>query len=160
MSSYFEAVQAIVDDRRGDLIKTIGDGVMLSFVEPTDAMRAIMDIQHAVIDLNEGRPAEEHMHMRTGAHYARVILKMNAGELEDVFGNGVGTAARLESRAKIDNILISADLRDAAGVPEVITANKCNTQTEYMKLKSVTNRMSVIHIAPKETSSNVVPLGA
>jgi len=86
---------------RGRVIKTIGDAIMASFKNPQDAVRAAIGIQQA---LHRARRRDENffIKVRIGIHTGMAIV-----EHDDVFGDVVNVASRVENEAKGDEILLS-----------------------------------------------------
>jgi len=86
---------------RGKVVKTIGDAVMASFRSPKRAVKAAMAIQQA---LQEERTSSEGLPLkvRIGVHTGKALV-----ENRDVFGDVVNLAARVESRAKGNEVLVS-----------------------------------------------------
>ncbi|MCP4037780.1 MAG: hypothetical protein GY733_12640 [bacterium] len=85
----------------GEVVKTIGDSIMASFEDPQNAVRAAIAMQHALHAVREKDPEFE-LKVRIGIHRGRAIV-----EDEDVFGNTVNVAARVEDQAQGDEILVS-----------------------------------------------------
>lgn len=86
---------------RGKIIKTIGDSIMASFKKPENAVRAAIGIQQI---LEKARRADEEftLRVRIGIHTGLAVV-----ERQDVFGDVVNAAARVESQAKGNEILLS-----------------------------------------------------
>ena len=85
---------------RGRVIKTIGDAIMASFRNPEDAVRAAIGIQQA---LYRARKQDNfYIRVRIGIHTGMAIVEHN-----DVFGDVVNVASRIENEAKGDEILLS-----------------------------------------------------
>ena len=91
----------VVRAYRGRVIKTIGDAIMASFKNPEDAVRAAIGIQQA---LDRARRQDENFYIkvRIGIHTGMAIVEHN-----DVFGDVVNVASRIENEAKGDEILLS-----------------------------------------------------
>jgi class 3 adenylate cyclase len=85
----------------GRIIKTIGDAIMASFKDPQDALRAAIGIQQ-VLHLMREKDKSFGLKVRIGLHTGHAIVEDN-----DVFGNVVNVAARVESKAKGNEILLS-----------------------------------------------------
>ncbi|ACC74845.1 tetratricopeptide repeat protein [Paraburkholderia phymatum] len=97
----------IVPAHRGRLIRTEGDGLMVTFVELRDALAATFAIQRASSETNAGLPAATHMLLRMGLH----VTELYEDE-RDVYGRGVNLAARLYTLAGPGEIVVSAQVRD------------------------------------------------
>jgi class 3 adenylate cyclase len=85
----------------GKIIKTIGDAIMASFKDPQDAIKAAIGIQQ-VLHLMREKDRSFGLRVRIGLHTGHAIVEDN-----DVFGNVVNVAARVESKAKGNEILLS-----------------------------------------------------
>lgn len=86
---------------KGKIIKTIGDAIMASFKKPEDALKAAIGIQQALREMRE-QDRSFQLYIRIGLHTGQGIIEHN-----DVFGDVVNVAARVESQAKGDQILVS-----------------------------------------------------
>ena len=95
---------------RGRVIKTAGDGFLVEFPSVTDAVRCAADFQRAMASRTEDVPAASALHFRIGINVGDVIVEEN-----DIFGDGVNIAARLESLAEPGGIYVSAAVRDQVG---------------------------------------------
>jgi class 3 adenylate cyclase len=99
-----DTVRRLVDKHGGTLIKTIGDGTMSAFQESKGAVDAAIEIQTALSKLGAARAEGERISLRIGMHYGSGIVKSN-----DVFGDVVNTASRVESVAAAGQIVISEE---------------------------------------------------
>jgi class 3 adenylate cyclase len=98
-----------VRSNRGRIVKTIGDAIMALFDDPVHAVTAAADMQKALASDNSGRDAGEKILVRIGVHTGLGLLRDN-----DVFGDVVNSAARVQSQALPDQILITDSLLSAA----------------------------------------------
>ncbi len=89
----------------GKVVKTTGDGVMATFESATEGLRAAVAMQNDMRRLNVDRPDESRVYLRTGLHYGPGIVKSN-----DVFGDVVNVASRIQSAAQPEQILVSDKL--------------------------------------------------
>ena len=92
----------------GRLVKTMGDGFLAEFTSPDQAFRAAVEIQEKALKLAKNVPAKRCIVLRIGAHLGDVIV-----EEEDILGDGVNLAARLEVLARPGGIACSATFVDA-----------------------------------------------
>jgi len=90
-----------------EIMKFVGDGFLLTFREPENALKCAAAIQRAFAAFRRENPSES-VRMRIGAHYGRAIVE--AGE---VFGRDVYVAASITAAAQPEQILVSAPLRRA-----------------------------------------------
>jgi adenylate cyclase len=87
--------------------QTDRDGVLAEFGSAVDALRAAVEFQQAVAEFNVDQPDPEHMVFRIGLHLGDLIVDGN-----DLYGDGVNIAARLEPVAPPGGIAISRAVRD------------------------------------------------
>ncbi|MBI3893278.1 MAG: adenylate/guanylate cyclase domain-containing protein [Candidatus Wallbacteria bacterium] len=99
----------LIERRSGHVIKTIGDAIMASFRRPIDAVEAAASMQRELAALNgRAKRVEEQIHVRIGLNSGTGIADPN-----DLFGNLVNVAARVEAQADGDQIFISRSVYDA-----------------------------------------------
>ena len=100
--------KAIVDptiaSHRGRIVKTTGDGMLVEFASAVDAVRSSAEVQRAMADQNAALPQDHRIEFRIGIHVGDIIIDDN-----DIFGDGVNIAARLEGIAEPGGICISDD---------------------------------------------------
>jgi TolB-like protein/Tfp pilus assembly protein PilF len=87
---------------RGHIVKTTGDGMLVEFASAVDAVRSAVEVQHGMIEQNEGIPHEKRIEFRIGIHVGDIIF-----DEADIFGDDVNIAARLEGIAPQGGICIS-----------------------------------------------------
>lgn len=104
-----------VAEFRGRVIKTIGDSVMAEFPEPVLAVRAAVEMQRRLLQLNSGLPEREQTQLRIGINSGTGFRREN-----DVFGDAVNLAARITKHTGAAQIMISGRVREAiAGQPDL-----------------------------------------
>lgn len=86
----------------GRVFKTMGDGALAEFPSAVEAVGAALDIQSAMAAFNEGRPGKPPIRFRIGVNMGDIVL-----EGDDVLGDGVNVAARLEPLAPVGGVLLS-----------------------------------------------------
>jgi len=92
----------IIATNKGKVIKTIGDAIMALFETPEHAVKAAILMQQKLYDFNQGKGQREQIHIRIGMHQGKGIV-----EEDDIYGDVVNTAARIEPLAEPDQIVIS-----------------------------------------------------
>ena len=109
-----KACRAIIDElitlHRGRIFNTAGDSVVADFASAVDAMQCAVAVQAAMTMENTGGGADEPMQFRIGVHVGDVIV-----DGDNLLGDGVNIAARLESLAEPGTIYVSAVARDQVG---------------------------------------------
>ena len=106
-----EVIEPLLAEHRGRLFKTIGDGFLAEFSSAVQAVTCAQAIQERIAARNASAPEGERSELRIGLHSGDVLV-----EGDDLFGDGVNIAARLEALAEPGGICISARVReDAAG---------------------------------------------
>jgi adenylate cyclase len=100
-------VRKLVKEHSGHVVKSQGDGFMIAFAEPTQAVRCAGGIQRALED-NEKRKRRNAIRVRIGIHMGRSVRRG-----DDLFGRNVAMAARVANEAEGGEILVSEDVRDA-----------------------------------------------
>ena len=92
----------------GRLIKLTGDGALVEFPSACDALSAAIEFQQAVNEVAPERPETERIVFRIGLHLGDMIV-----EGDDLYGDGVNIAARLETAAPAGGILVSRTVHEA-----------------------------------------------
>jgi TolB-like protein/class 3 adenylate cyclase/tetratricopeptide (TPR) repeat protein len=101
---------------RGRIVKTTGDGILVEFASAVDAVRGSAELQRAMAEQNATVPVNARIEFRIGIHVGDIIIDDN-----DIFGDGVNIAARLESIAEPGGVCISDDAyRQIRGKIEII----------------------------------------
>jgi adenylate cyclase len=86
----------------GRIVKTTGDGILIEFPSAVDAIQHAVDVQQAMAQHNDTLPDDRRMDIRMGINVGDVIV-----EGDDLFGDGVNVAARLEGLAEPGGICVS-----------------------------------------------------
>src|SRR6202521_3802168 len=89
---------------RGRIVKTTGDGMLVEFASAVDAARCALEVQRGMAGQNADVPQEVRIEFRIGIHVGDIIIDDN-----DIFGDGVNIAARLEGIAEPGGVCISDD---------------------------------------------------
>jgi adenylate cyclase len=89
---------------RGRIVKTTGDGMLVEFASAVDAARCAVEIQRAMANQNAALASDLKIKFRIGIHVGDIII-----DDDDIFGDGVNIAARLEGIAEPGGICISDD---------------------------------------------------
>ena len=84
-------VDPAITSHRGRIVKTTGDGMLVEFASAVDAVRSAIEVQRSMAEQNAAVPQDQRIEFRIGIHVGDVIFDDN-----DIFGDGVNIAARLE----------------------------------------------------------------
>src|SRR6516165_1164440 len=107
LREHLTATEALVAKHGGRLVKTTGDGVLLEFVSVVDAVECAVAMRAVMAERNEGVPAERRMLFRIGINLGDILI-----DGDDILGDGVNVAARLEGIAEPGGICISSSAYD------------------------------------------------
>ncbi|HYM31049.1 MAG TPA: adenylate/guanylate cyclase domain-containing protein [Candidatus Cybelea sp.] len=102
-----ELIDPKIKEHRGRIVKTTGDGILIEFASVVDAVRCALDVQQRMIERNASVPKERRIEFRVGINIGDIIV-----EGDDIFGDGVNVAARLEQLAEPGAILVSRNVRN------------------------------------------------
>src|ERR1700730_995770 len=91
-----------INEHQGRVVKNTGDGALVEFASVVDAVRCAAEIQRGMLDRDTDMPEERRIKLRIGVNLGDVIA-----EPEDIYGDGVNIAARLEALAEPNGICIS-----------------------------------------------------
>jgi len=102
-----ELVDPKINKHRGRIVKNTGDGMLVEFPSVVDAVRCAVEIQRSMADRNADTAEDKRIIFRVGVNLGDVIV----GD-DDIYGDGVNIAARLEALAEPGGICISRVVRD------------------------------------------------
>jgi len=122
-----ELVDPKITEHRGRIVKTTGDGMLVEFVSVVDAVRCAVDIQRGMVERNAGVSPDKRIEFRIGINVGDIII-----DGDDIFGDGVNVAARLEALANPGGIMVSSIVHDQV-------RDKLNFGFEDMGEQSVKN---------------------
>jgi len=102
-----EVADPKIKEHRGRIVNTTGDGLLSEFASVVDAVRCAVEVQREMAARNTGLQPERRIDFRIGINLGDIILDEN-----DIFGDGVNIAARLEALAEPGGICVSRVVRD------------------------------------------------
>jgi TolB-like protein/class 3 adenylate cyclase len=97
-------VDPVIASHSGRIVKTTGDGMLVEFASAVDAVRSAIAVQRAITGQNAAAPQGTRIEFRIGIHVGDIIFDDN-----DIFGDGVNIAARLEGIADPGGVCLSND---------------------------------------------------
>ena len=101
-SVWTEVVDPLVASGGGRIVKTMGDGVLMEFPSPVEAVRCAVRIQREMLGRQADVSENQRLRFRVGVNLGDIVI-----DGDDILGDGVNVAARLESLAAADGICIS-----------------------------------------------------
>jgi adenylate cyclase len=110
LSEYLDVISAAIKNHRGRVVHYAGDAVLADFSTVTDALSCAAAIQEDLANRNRDLSKERQVQFRIGVNLGEVIV-----DRDDIYGDGVNVAARLESLADPGGICISGAVYDAIG---------------------------------------------
>src|SRR5437588_6883023 len=102
-----ELIDPTIASRRGRIVKTTGDGLLAEFPSAVEAVACAITIQRGLASRNLSIAEEKRLTFRIGINIGDIIIEAN-----DIFGDGVNVAARLESLCEPGGVCISRAVRD------------------------------------------------
>src|SRR6266850_1612223 len=90
-----ELVDPKIKEHRGRIVKTTGDGMLAEFPSVVDAVRCAVEMQRGMVDRNAEIPEDKRIAFRIGINLGDIIV-----DGDDIYGDGVNIAARLEALAE------------------------------------------------------------
>jgi adenylate cyclase len=130
-------LRPIFASRGGREVKTMGDGFMVEFPSAVESVRCAVEIQAAMAERNSSRRPEDRFQLRVGVHIGDVLR-----EGDDLVGDGVNVAARIEPLAQPGGVCITGAVWDQV-------RNKVTVKVEKLQsvsLKNVSNPVDVYRI--------------
>jgi TolB-like protein/class 3 adenylate cyclase len=127
VSAYLDAISQAVVHHNGNIVHYAGDAVLADFTTVIDAISCAVDIQRDLASRNARKAADQVVQFRIGINLGDVIV-----DRDDIYGEGVNVAARLESLADPGGICISESVRSTAG-------NKLPLAYEFLGEQTVKN---------------------
>lgn len=127
LKTYRDSMARLIGSHRGRVVNTWGDGVIAEFSSVVEAVRAAVDVQNELAGHNAGRVDGTQMQFRIGINLGDVIV-----DGDDIYGDGVNIAARLQAEAPPGGILISNTVYDQV-------RNKLSVGFEFLGNLSIKN---------------------
>lgn len=137
-----ELVDPKIAEHHGRIVKTTGDGMLVEFASVMEAVRCAVDFQRGMADRNAEVPPDRRIEFRVGINLGDVII-----DGDDVYGDGVNIAARLEGLAEPNGVCMSRSVRDQV-------RDKLHLIFEDMgeqQVKNITRPVRVFRIAAPDT---------
>ena len=105
-----ELIDPCIAEHQGRIVKLTGDGMLVEFASVVSAVDCAVDVQREMRSRNSSVPVERRIEFRIGINLGDVIV-----DGDDIFGDGVNVAARIESAAKPGGVSVSGNVRENVG---------------------------------------------
>src|SRR5215470_1195375 len=102
-----ELIDPTIASHRGRIVKTTGDGLLVEFPSVVDAVRCAVSVQRATAERETALPQDRRIEFRIGVNLGDIVV-----EGDDILGDGVNIAARLEAIAEPGGVCISGIAHD------------------------------------------------
>ena len=150
-------IHPIIKKYKGDILKGTGDGYLIEYNSAVDAVQCGLDMQRKVKDYNSEKNKDDEILLRIGLHLGDILIKD-----DDIFGDGVNIASRIEPLAEPGGICISQTVYDQI-------KNKVEIETIDLgekELKNIKDKVNIYKVLveaqeqtvnyskPNETSTN------
>jgi adenylate cyclase len=149
LKTYRVAMAKLIADCRGRIFSTAGDSVLAEFPSVVQAVTCATQIQRELGERNATLPPERQMRLRIGVNLGDVLV-----EADDLYGDGVNVAARLQSLAEPDGILISGTVFDHV-------KDKLSLGFDYLgpqAVKNITNPVPAYRVVLQGGGAAAVPV--
>jgi adenylate cyclase len=146
-----ELIDPKITEHRGRIVKTTGDGMLVEFVSVVDAVRYAVDIQRGMAERNANVARDRRIEFRIGINVGDIISDEN-----DIYGDGVNVAARLEALAEPGGIMVSRMVHDQVRDKLSFGFEDMGEQT----VKNIARPIGVHRVSLVEDAATIVVRGA
>lgn len=143
VASFHAYARAIIAAHHGHVVKTEGEVLMATFPKAVDGVRAAAELQERVGELRSAATLGEHVAIRVGLSYGRVIPE---SPVEDYYGNTVNTAARLMAKNEGDEVLMSVGVTADPEAGALLA--RSNVTARPLDLKGVDKGFHALRLGP------------
>ena len=140
-----ELIDPKIAEYGGRIVKTTGDGLLLEFPSVVDAVNCAVDVQRGMAERNADVPVERRITFRIGINVGDIII-----DGDDIFGDGVNVAARLQTLSEPGGICVSKVVRDQV-------QDKLNFAFEDLGAQQVKNIARPIEVYRVELGAETFP---
>ena len=144
-----ELLDPKIAEHHGRIVKTTGDGVLVEFASVVDAVRCAVEVQQAMPERNAGVAADSRIELRIGINLGDVIV-----EGDDLYGDGVNIAARIEALADAGGVFVSNTVHDQVRDRLPFVFEDLGEQ----QVKNIARPVRVYRVRPQGPHPNPPPL--
>jgi adenylate cyclase len=145
-----ELIDPQIAEHKGRIVKTTGDGILVEFASVVEAVACAVAVQRGMVERNAAGPEDHRIVLRIGVNLGDIIV-----EADDIHGDGVNVAARLEGIAEPGGICVSGTVRDHIGERLDLTFDDLGEQS----LKNIARPVRVYRVrlaAPRTPTASPV----
>jgi adenylate cyclase len=151
LTAYRAITDPLIASHRGRIFTTAGDSLVADFASAVDAVECAVAVQEAIAKENADRLADERMRFRIGIHVGDIMVQG-----DNLFGDAVNIAARLEALAEPGGICVSSTLRDQIGTKLPIGFIGIGAQ----QVKNITQPIEAYRISTETSATIASVLGS
>jgi TolB-like protein/class 3 adenylate cyclase len=150
LTAYRAIVDRLIASHRGRIFNTAGDSLVADFASAVDAVQCAVAVQDAIAKENADRSADQQMRFRIGIHVGDVMVQG-----DNLFGDAVNIAARLEALADPGGICISGTVQDQIGTKLALSFTDLGEQN----VKNIAHPIRAYQVRGDTASAMTSPLG-
>ena len=143
-----ELVDPKIKEHHGRIVKTTGDGMLVEFHSVVDATRCAVEVQQQMSERNAGVRSDQRITFRIGINLGDIII-----DADDIHGDGVNIAARLEAMAEPGTVCVSSGAWEHARGKVSFGADDLGEHS----LKNIARPVRVFRVASSPPSTNETP---
>src|ERR1700747_1951440 len=148
LTAYRVIVDRLIASHRGRIFNTAGDSLIADFASAVDAVQCAVAVQDATAKENNDRPVAEQMRFRIGIHVGDIMVQG-----DNLFGDAVNIAARLEALAEPGGICVSGTVQEQIGTKLPIAWADLGDQ----QVKNIAQPVRVYRVQPRGPPSSPSP---
>jgi len=151
LTSYRVIVDRLIASHHGRIFNTAGDSVVADFASAVDAVQCAVAVQDSIARANADRPAGEQMRFRIGLHVGDIMVQG-----DDLFGDAVNIAARLEALAEPGGICVSGTVHDQIGAKLPLSLTDLGSQ----QVKNIAQAIRAYRVRGDTSPTDTSPVGS
>jgi adenylate cyclase len=151
LTAYRVIIDRLIASHRGRIFNTAGDSILADFASAVDAVQCAVEMQEAIAKENTDRPEGEKMRFRIGLHVGDIIVQR-----DNLFGDAVNVAARLEALAEPGGICVSGVVRDHIGTKLGLGFVDLGPQ----QVKNITQPIRAYHVRSDASPKVIAAVGS
>ncbi|MFC1975895.1 DUF5939 domain-containing protein [Chloroflexota bacterium] len=142
---HFDTLGRVITQNSGAIVKTIGDAVMATFMNPVDAVKTAIEMLQDIKEFNHN--ISDDLILKIGIHRGPSIV-VTLNDRLDYFGQTVNIAARVQGLAGANEIYVSSDAHNYPGVDEVL--EEYEVSPEQANVKGVSEQLDVSKVTVRK----------